>query len=181
MDRVEAVTKETVYSNQPEVELFANGKSLGKQTSDIHFFYFDVPNAGETELVAKAGACEDTSKIVKVDTFNDAYRMTETGDVLNWFEITAPEGYYSINDKASDVLATTKGKLLFIGLMKKAMKGKKTMVDAGSMMQSKDLMGFLGGFTVKRLLSMMGTMGAKPLSKDEMLKFNKKLNKIKKK
>ena len=101
--------------------------------------------------------------------------------MLNWFEITAPEGYYSINDKASDVLATTKGKLLFIGLMKKAMKGKKTMVDAGSMMDNKDMMGFLGGFTVKRLLSMLGTMGAKPLSKEEMLEFNKKLNKIKKK
>jgi hypothetical protein len=42
-------------------------------------------------------------------------------------------------------------------------------------------MGFLGGFTVKRLLSMMGTMGAKPLTKEEMLKFNAKLNKIKKK
>ena len=48
-------------------------------------------------------------------------------------------------------------------------------------MQSKDLMSFLGGFTVKRLLSMMGAMGAKPLTKEETLKFNKKLNKIKKK
>ena len=161
--------------------MFANGVSLGKQTSDVHFFYFDVPNAGTTELVAKAGECEDTSKIVKVEEFNNAYRMTESGDVLNWFEITAPEGRFSINDKASDVLATFRGKLAFIGLVKKAMKGKKTMVDAGSMMQSKDLMGFLGGFTVKRLLSMMGTMGAKPLTKDEMLAFNKKLNKIKKK
>ena len=181
VDRVEEVTKVTVYSNQPEVELFANGKSLGKKTSDVHFFYFDVPNVGETELVAKAGVCEDTSKIVKVERFNDAYRMVETGDVLNWFEITAPEGYYSINDKAGDVLSTTKGKLLFIGLMKKAMKGKKTMVDTGSLMQSKDIMSFLSGFTVKRLLSMMGTMGAKPLTKEETLKFNKKLNKIKKK
>jgi len=181
VDRVEDVTKVTVYSNQPEVELFANGKSLGKQTSDVHFFYFEVPNAGETELVAKAGTCEDSSKIVKVDKFNDAYRMVETGDVLNWFEITAPEGYYSINDKASDVLATTKGKLLFLGLMKKAMKGKKTMADPTQMMGNKDMMGFLGGFTVKRLLSMMGAMGARPLTKDEMLEFNKKLNKIKKK
>jgi len=181
VDRVEEVTKVTVYSNQPEVELFANGVSLGKQTSDVHFFYFDVPNAGTTELVAKAGECEDTSKIVKVAEFNNDYRMTESGDVLNWFEITAPEGRFSINDKASDVLATFRGKLAFLGLVKKAMKGKKTMVDAGSMMQSKDMMGFLGGFTVKRLLSMMGTMGAKPLTKDEMLAFNKKLNKIKKK
>ena len=181
VDRVEDVTKVTVYSNQPEVELFANGVSLGKKTSDVHFFYFDVPNAGTTELVAKAGACEDTSKIVKVAEFNNAYRMVETGDVLNWFDITAPEGYYSINDKASDVLSTLRGKMLFMELMAKAMKGQKTMVDAGSMMGSKEMMSFLGGFTVKRLLSMMGTMGAKPLTRDEMLAFNTKLNKIKKK
>lgn len=181
VDRVEDVTRVTVYSNQPEVELFANGKSLGKQTSKRHFFYFDVPNVGVTELIAKAGNCEDTSKLVKVDKYNDAYRMVETGDVLNWFEITAPEGYYSINDKAVDILATTNGKLLFVSLMKKAMKGRKTMTDPTQMMESKDMLGFLGGFTVKRLLSMMGTMGAKPLTKEEMLEFNKKLNKIKKK
>ena len=40
VDRVEEETKVTVYSNQPEVELFVNGKSLGKQTSEEHFFYY---------------------------------------------------------------------------------------------------------------------------------------------
>ena len=74
MDRHEEVTKVTVYSNQPEVELFANGVSLGKQTSDVHFFYFDVPNtAGITQLKAVAGVCEDTSKIHKVSRPNPAY------------------------------------------------------------------------------------------------------------
>lgn len=74
MDRHEEVAKVTVYSNQPEVELFANGVSLGKQTSDIHFFYFDVPNtAGITQLKAIAGECEDTSKIHKVSRPNPAY------------------------------------------------------------------------------------------------------------
>lgn len=181
VDRAEDVTKVTVYSNQPEVELFANGKSLGKQTSEVHFFYFDVPNAGTTELTARAGSCEDTAKLVKVEKFNDAYRMVETGDVLNWFEITAPEGYFSINDKAGEVLATVKGKLLFLGLMKDAMKGRKTMADPSRMMEGKEMMSFLSGFTVKRLLSMLGTMGAKPLTKEQMLDLNRKLNKIKKK
>jgi len=183
VDRVEDVTKVTVYSNQPEVELFANGVSLGKQTSDVHFFYFDVPNAGTTELVAKAGDCEDTSKIVKVDKFNDAYRMVETGDVLNWFEITAPDGYFSINDKLIDIIKKPQGVMLFMGVMKNAMKGKKTMVDGdtmGSMMDNKAMLDFMGGFTVKRLMSMMGAMGAEPLTKEQMLEFNAKLNKIKK-
>ncbi len=183
VDRVEEVTKVTVYSNQPEVELFANGVSLGKQTSDVHFFYFDVPNAGTTELVAKAGNCEDTSKLVKVEEFNAAYRMVETGDVLNWFEITAPEGYLSINDKAGDVLATMRGKLIFMELMGKAMGGGKKdgMAGMGDAIDKEGLMKMISGFTVKRMLSMMGTMGGKPLTKDEMLALNAKLNKIKKK
>ena len=181
VDRVEDVTKVTVYSNQPEVELFANGVSLGKQTGDLHFFYFRVPNEGTTELVAKAGACEDTSRIVKVETFNEAYRMVESGDVLNWFDITAPEGYFSINDKAGEVLKTFRGKLIFMSLLKKALSGKKGMVSSDTFSKNPDMMGFLEGFTVKRLLSMMGTAGAKPLTKEEMLALNAKLNRIKKK
>ena len=180
VDRVEDVTKVTVYSNQPEVELFANGVSLGKQTSDVHFFYFEVPNTGTTELVAKAGACEDSSRIVKVDKFNDAYRMVETGDVLNWFEITAPEGYFSINDKMSDLMANPAGKKLIMNIMKEAMAGKKGMIDSESMMNNDAMMGFMGGFTIKRLMSMMGTMGGNTLGKAEMLAFNAKLNEIKK-
>ena len=189
VDRVEDVTKVTVYSNQPEVELFANGVSLGKQTSDVHFFYFDVPNAGETELVAKVGDCEDTSKINKVEKFNDAYRMVETGDVINWFDITEREGYFSINDKAGDVLKTFRGKLILLGVLKKAMGGKKGkkgekaggMVDASTFKDNPDMMGFIYGFSIKRLLSMMGMAGATPLTKEEILAINKKLNKIKKK
>jgi len=74
VDRAEEVTKVTVYSNQPEVELFANGVSLGKQTSDEHFFYYDVPNTADvTRLRAVAGSCEDTSKINKVSQPNPEY------------------------------------------------------------------------------------------------------------
>ena len=183
VDRVEDVTKVTVYSNLPEVELFANGISLGKKTSDVHFFYFDVPNTGTTELVAKAGTCEDTSKIAKADKFNDAYRMVETGDVLNWFDITAPEGYFSINDKMIDIIQKPEGKALFESVMNNALAGKKGMVDEntmGNMLDNKDMLGFIGGFTVKRLMSMMGTMGGEPLTREQMLAFNTELNKIQK-
>ena len=180
VDRVEDVTKVTVYSNLPEVELFANGKSLGKQTSDVHFFYFDVPNVGETELVAKAGDCEDTSRIVKVAEFNNAYRMVETGDVLNWFDITEVEGYFSLNDKMSDLIANEEGRNMMMGLMKSAMEGQKTMADPTQMLGNEALISFMGGFTIKRLMSMMGAMGAKPLTKEQMLGFNAMLNKIKK-
>ncbi|MBQ8804199.1 MAG: glycoside hydrolase family 2 protein [Tyzzerella sp.] len=180
VDRVEDITKVTVYSNLPEVELFVNGKSLGKQTSDVHFFYFDVPNAGETELVAKAGECEDTSKLKKVAEFNNAYRMVETGDVLNWFDITEVPGCFSLNDKMSELIANEQGRNMMVGLMKSASEGQKTMADPTQMLSNPAMIEFMGGFTIKRLLSMVGAMGAKPLTRDQMLAFNTMLNQIKK-
>ena len=186
VDRVEDVTRVTVYSNQPEVELFVNGESLGKQTSDVHFFYFDVPNAGESQLTAKAGDCTDESVIRKVDTFNEDYIMKETGDVINWFEIDMPEGYFSINDKLSDIMATARGKMFMISfgarLMKK-MKGAGGKEGGGAGFEMNDgMMKMISGFTVKRLLSLMGMAGeGAAMTKEEMLEINRQLNKIKKK
>ena len=185
VDRVEDTTKVTVYSNLPEVELFVNGESLGKQTSDVHFFYFDVPNAGESTLVAKAGDCSDESKIRKVDKFNEEYRMKETGDVINWFEIEQPEGYFCINDKLGDIMSTMKGKIFLGKMMMKFMKSsdkKGGAPKAAGFEVSEDMMKMMNGFTVKRILSMLGTAGMDvKLTKEDMLQINAELNKIKKK
>ncbi len=184
VDRVEDITKVTVYSNQPEVELFANGVSLGKKTAEDHFFYFDVSNAGETLLKAVAGNCTDESKINKVEVFNEAYRLQEKGAILNWFDINVREGYLSLNDKMSDVLATFRGKMIFMQLASKLMGGKKGkdggMQAAGFEINS-DMMSMMGGFTVLRLFTMMGSMMDMKFTKEELLELNAKLNKIRKK
>lgn len=123
VDRDEDVTTVKVYSNLPEVELFVNGESVGKQTAEDHFFTFEVKNVGETKLVAKAGDCEDSATIKKVDEPNPDYHMPVTGDVLNWFEITAPEGYFSINDTMGDIMANPEGQKLMGDLMAKMQAG----------------------------------------------------------
>ena len=178
VDRVEDVTKVTVYSNLPEVELFANGESLGKKSAPDHFFYFDVPNVGETELVAVAGEFKDISKIRKVAEFNNAYRLVEKGAVLNWFDIDAPEGYFSLNDKLSDIMGCPEGAAFVKGLAAQMMKGignTEMGEDAfgGAMMQ------MMGGFTVLRLAGLMGAANVK-FSKEDLLGLNTMLNKIKK-
>ncbi len=180
VDRVEDVTKVTVYSNQEAVELFANGKSLGVQKHNgLPFFYFDVPNVGTTHLVAKAGSLSDESVINKVDVFNEDYRLKEKGAILNWFDITEKEGYLSLNDKMSDVLATLKGKLLFAGMMAKMMPKKGDKV-AGGFEMNEGMMQMMGGFTVLRLTSMLGMMNIN-MTKEQLLDLNAQLNKIKKK
>ena len=175
VDRVEETTKVTVYSNQPEVELFANGVSLGKQTCPEHFFYFEVPNTGETTLVAVAGDCKDESFIRKVEVFNEEYRLKEKGAILNWFDVTAPEGYYSLNSKIEDIVKSEEGATVF----------KEVMVSAmGSMMGGNSekfhmapMMKMLGSFTVLRLTSLLGATNV-TLTKEQLLDMNEKLNAI---
>ena len=180
IDRVEDVTKVTVYSNQPAVELFANGQSLGVKEAADHFFYFDVPNAGETKLEAVAGACRDESVIRKVETFNEEYRLKEEGAILNWFDIEEKEGYLSLNSKMSDVISTIRGKLLFATLMGKMLKGKdgKEAKPMGFEM-TPEMMAMMGGFTVLRLITMAGGMMDAKFTKEQLLDLNAQLSKIK--
>lgn len=183
VDRVEETTKVTVYSNLPEVELFVNGKSLGKQESTEHFFYFDVPNEGESDLAAVAGECRDESHIRKVEKFNEAYRLKEKGAVLNWFDITEPEGCFSLNDKVEDIVSTEEGKKKFLELIGDILsrrpqeEGKEG--ETGPVFNDK-MLKMLGSFTVLRMVGMMGTAGLEPMTKEEMLEMNAALNKIKK-
>ncbi len=191
IDRVEDVTKVTVYSNQPEVELFANGVSVGKQTKGKYpFFYFDVKNEGETSLTVKAGELEDSSVIRKVDKPNEAYIMKEEGDVINWFEINTPDGYYSINDTIGDIMSSFGGKIAAVKILlkvKKAMSaessknGKKGggLEVAGfqmSMGMIKNVYSMAKGFTVKRVFSMLGGK----FKKEQILEINAVLNKVRK-
>ena len=192
IDRVEDVTKVTVYSNCDEVELFRNGESVGKQKKgDFPFFYFEVKNEGTSTLEAKAGDLTDTATINKVDTPNEDYIMKEENQVINWFEINTPVGYFSINDTIGDIMSTARGKICMVKillLVKKAMSqgtkdGKAEVMGFSfssvkinkSLVQS--LYGMIKGFTIKRAFMMLGNK----FTKEQILEVNAMLNKIKKK
>jgi len=184
VDRVEDVTKVTVYSNQPEVELFVNGESVGKKTAPDHFFYFEVNNVGESKLCAVAGECRDEATIRKVDEMNQDYVLKEKGAVLNWFDVETKEGRFSLNDKVGDILSSFWGKLWFMGIglkLKKAMSGGKEGGEkkAAGFEMTADMMQMLNGFTVLRLTSLVSMVGVE-FTKEELLKMNKQLNRIRK-
>ena len=189
VDRVEDVTKVTVYSNLPEVELLANGVSLGKKSAEDHFFYFEVPNVGETTLEAIAGEYRDEGQICKVAEVNQDYILREQGAVLNWFDITEIEGRFSLNDKLGEIMKTFRGKLWFAGLFmtlakkmsaqggqktdkKKKKKGKNPEMNSG-------VMNMIGNFTVLRFTGMLGMRNV-TFTKEELLKMNRQLNRIRK-
>ncbi len=177
VDRVEDVTKVTVYSNQPEVELFVNGKSLGKKSSPEHFFYFDVPNNGVSKLEAVAGNCKDESKICKVSEPNESYIFRESGSVINWFDITTVDGHLSLNDTLKTIGSTEEGKKLIQELMQSI---SESMPENASEFKMTDALArMLEGFTVLRLINLMKTQDAS-VSKEQLLSLNKRLNQIKK-
>ena len=191
VDRVEDVTKVTVYSNQPEVELFVNGESIGKKTAPDHFFYFDVKNEGESVITAKAGELTDEGTIRKVAERNMDYVLREVGAVLNWFDVVEIEGRYSLNDTIADIMKSNFGKMWMFGVglqIKKKMDASKKEAKIEKkksggfdidLKADSGLMQMMGGFTVLRLTSMMGMMNVS-FTKEELLKMNKKLNRIRK-
>ena len=170
IDRVEDVTKVTVYSNAPAVELFANGVSLGVKEAADHFFYFDVPNAGETKLVAKAGELTDESIIRKVDEPNPDYILKEKGAVLNWWDITEVEGYASLNTK----LRFLNAQLGLAGTAKLL-----APVLGEQFAAHPQALGQLDSFSVLRLIGLITGAMMIPVTKETLLALNAELNKVK--
>ena len=120
--------------------------------------------------------CRDESFIRKVGKFNDAYRLVEKGAVLNWFDITAPEGYLSLNDRMDTIMATEGGKAIMMGLLGPAM----SAMTGGNMDAEESIgkmMGMMGSFTVLRLTSLLGAAHVE-FSKDQLLALNDQLNQI---
>ena len=134
------------------------------------------------QLAAVAGECRDESLIRKTETFNEAYRLREKGAVLNWFDITAPEGYYSLNDKLSEIVKSAEGRTvvqeLMSGVMSRMGGGNEGETEA-SLQNAEKMMEMMGSFTAIRLMNLMGATGS-GLTKEEMLAVNERLNRIKK-
>ncbi len=164
----EETVRITVYSNLPEVELLADGVSLGTQRSETHFFRFNVPNEGKTRLEARAGAYRDESAIEKVEQPDMAYVMRETGDVLNWFEIDEPEGRCSVRDKVGRLMASPGAADLV----------RQTLENHFGRIADEGMMADFSDMPLKRVL---GLGWSKKTSREEMLELNHRLNAFEKK
>ena len=118
--RAESQTEIKVYSNQPRVTLFVDGKEFAAQDGD-KIFKFIVPISGTHEIKAVAGSCTDCMTITKTDKPDPTYRAE--GQVENWFdkpEELMKEGYYSIMDSMETLQKSPAANKLLSSLMVKA-------------------------------------------------------------
>lgn len=118
--RAGETTQIRVYSNQPEVELLLDGRSVEKKTGEKVFVFTVALEKGFHTVTAKAGSVKDTIALEKVDKEPDIYVLPEVTEraegVANWFKLAGdldlkapmefPEGFYNVKD-SMEVLFTS--------------------------------------------------------------------------
>ena len=100
--------------------------------------------------------------------------MKDPGIILNWFDITAPEGYYSLNDTIKDIFRVPEAKDALYELLGPALPDKESGKGGG-------LVNLLMTLTVLRLANAeaSGSFGHKmEITKEDLLALNAKLNEI---
>ena len=176
VDRKEDTTEVKVYSNQTTVSLYVDGTLLETQEGN-RIFRFAVPMTGEHEIVAKAGAEEDSIHIRKVEEANPDYVMGEIKDVINWFD---DEPYksdcYSIKDKMSEIQASPKEGAILAELMAQAPGAESRGDVAESVKDNPNLVRMMGRMTLE---SMLGHM-KDSITEEQVKGLNRMLQQIKK-
>ena len=80
--RAEKVTDVTIYSNQTEVELYNNGKLVGKKQG-AHAFRFKVTMEAENHLEVRSGKLTDSAVVYKTEQPRPEYKVKK-GKSQNW-------------------------------------------------------------------------------------------------
>ncbi len=115
--RAGETTQIRVYSNQPSVTLYLNGKEAGTLEGDKVFVFTVALADGFNTILAKAGEVKDSMTIEKVEKEPAIYVLPEVNEraegVANWFKTVGdmdlkapmefPEGMYSINDSMDEI------------------------------------------------------------------------------
>ncbi len=174
IDREQPVTEVKVYTNEPEVTLYVDGKDMGTQKAVDHICRWNVEISGEHEIKA-VGSNEniaDTMKIRKVEEKNPDY-IVVGGSVHNWFnDGVEKEGYLSIMDSFGEIFSVPEA----AALLKPVLEGMGSLLgERPEGEESTDMMEMMMGFPVETALRM-----SKALSKEQIIDLNNKLHQIKK-
>lgn len=182
VDRTEEETEIKVYSNQPSVALYVDGKEFEKQDGE-KIFIFKVPIKGEHEISAEAGghndiAAESISDIIfirKADTPNESYIFGKKGNVTNWFDgETIDPACFSIMDKIADLQShPVAGEL--VGKMMAQGAASRGDVAEG-IKDNPQLQRMIGRMTLQNMLKQAGDV----ITPDQVKEINAALQKIKK-
>ncbi len=115
--RAGETTEIRVYSNQPEVALYLNGRLVEEKSADRVFVFTVALHEGFNVITARSGDLRDSITLEKVEKEPTIYVLPEVNEraegVANWFKLVGdldlqapmqfPEGKYSIRDTAEEI------------------------------------------------------------------------------
>lgn len=154
VDRTEDVTEVKVYSNQPEVTLFVDGKEFAVQSGRT-IFKFEVPITGKHEITAKADSCVDSMVVKKAAEENPEYIFIKRSPVTNWFDADELDpDCFSINDKLADIKANPQAGAIIDEMMSKGASERGDVADA--VKDNPGLQRMMGRMTLVSLLKQGG-------------------------
>lgn len=115
--RAGETTEIRVYSNQPSVALYLNGKLVEEKSADKVFVFQAALEDGQNIVKAVSGDLTDSITLEKVEKEPSIYVLPEVNEraegVANWFKLAGdldlkapmefPEGKYSIKDTMEEI------------------------------------------------------------------------------
>lgn len=174
VNRAEEMTQVKVYSNQPDVSLYVDGRFFETRKGKT-VFTFQVPVTGEHTVEAIAGDCRDEITFRKVAEPDPAYRMSQTGEVVNWFDTgDFKPSYFSIKDTFGALMAHPRTAPLVQAVMSKAIASRGDVAKSAN--QNAGLQKMMAGMSFQSLLKQAGDA----VSAEEIERLNAQLQTIKK-
>lgn len=136
--RAGETTEIRVYSNQPSVTLYLNGKAVEEKSADKVFVFRAALEDGQNIVTAASGDLKDCITLEKVEKEPSIYVLPEVNEraegVANWFKLAGdldlkapmefPEGKYSIKDTIEEIAKCPEALDIVVEAVKLAMNMK---------------------------------------------------------
>ena len=174
VDRAEDVTKIKVYSNQPSVTLYVDGKLVEEQKGS-RIFCFEVPISGVHQITAQAGAYKDEITVRRTAEPNKDYLFVKEGDIVNWFDQEElRKDCYSIGDTLGEIAKSPEANAIVQSLTAKAAASRGDV--ATSVKDNPALQRMMQRMTLQSMLKQAGDV----IKPEDIKALNDALQKIKK-
>ncbi len=174
VERVEEVTKIKVYSNQPCVALYVDGKLVEEQKGS-RIFCFEIPISGVHTVMAQAGECRDEITIKKAAEVNKDYLFVKEGDIVNWFDKEdLRKDCYSIGDTLGEIAKSPEANAIVQKLTAKASASRGDVAE--SVKDNPALQRMMQRMTLQSMLKQAGDV----IKPEDIKALNDALQKIKK-
>lgn len=162
--RAGETTEIRVYSNQPTVALYVNGKLAEEKSAEKVFVFTVALEDGFNTILAAAGELKDSMTLEKVEKEPSIYVLPEVNEraegVANWFQLAGdldlkapmefPEGKYSVKDTMEEIAKSPEA----IGIITEAIKIVMNM----KLAPGEGMWDMMKGMTPEAMMQMAGSL-----------------------